>query len=156
MAGIIDLLSNNSDDGVALDRLREIGRITRGDAPEMSEAPQPSSIQPQRLSRRLSKDQVADVVDRYRAGESARSIATELGVAPSALVRLLRENGVTVRNTRVTAEKARLMVREYEAGATMRELEARHSLSHGAVYRALHRVGITPREQAPRPRRQTS
>lgn len=150
-AGIIDLLSNQDEDGVTVDRLRDIGRSTSGDAAESAEQPELPTRQPQCLSKRLSADQIDDAVRRYREGESARSIAIDIGVAPSALVRLLREKGVTVQRTRVTAEQARQMAKDYEAGSTMREIEARYGLSHGAVYRALHQVGFEPRSQAPRP-----
>lgn len=96
--------------------------------------------QPQCLSKRLSSDQINGVVQRYGEGESARSIAIDIGVAPSALVRLLREKGVTVIKTRVTADKARQMAKDYEACSTMWEIEARYELSHGAVFRAIHRA----------------
>ncbi len=150
-AGIIDLLSNQDEDDVTVDRLRKIGHFTRGDATEGDVRPKLPTRPPQCLSKRLSADQIDDAVRRYREGESARSIAMDIGVAPSALVRLLREKGVTVQKTRVTAEQARQMAKEYEAGSTMREIEARYGLSHGAVYRALHQVGFEPRSQAPRP-----
>lgn len=153
LAGIIDLLSNQDEDGVTVDRLREIGRSTRGDAPEGDARPELPTRKPQCLSKRLSADQIDDAVRRYREGESARSIAIDIGVAPSALVRLLREKGVTVKNTRVTTEQARRMANEYEGGATMRELEARYGLSHGAVFRALHRTDGQLRDNQERPSR---
>lgn len=89
---------------------------------------------------------------RYEAGESARSLAAEHSVAASALIRLLRENNVVVRRRKVTDDAAHAMARDYEAGATMTDLEDKYRLSHGAVYRALHRVGVEPRASAPRKR----
>lgn len=112
----------------------------------------PVSYRPQELSKRLGEKKVAELVGRVQAGESARSLARDVGVASSALTRLLRAHGVTVRKQRVSDATARQLAKEYEAGATMRELEAKHGLSHGAVLRALHRSGVEMRAKAPRKR----
>lgn len=149
-AGVIELLSNQENDDVTVDRLLEIsGRAPLETADAPSDGPEPA-LQIQNLSKRLSPDEIAAAIARYESGESARAIAADIGVAGSALVRLLREKGVVVKKTRVSLEKATRMAKQYEAGATMRELEARYKLSHGAVYRALHRVGVEMRESKPR------
>lgn len=87
---------------------------------------------------------------RAQAGESARSLAAKFGVAPSALIRLLREQGVSVQKQTVSEELVAELAREYEAGATMAELEAFHGLSHSPVYRALHQAGVEMAARAPR------
>ena len=107
----------------------------------------------QGLPKRLGAKKVEEIVRRYEAGESARSLAAEYGVAASALIRLLRENNVVVRRRKVTDKEARAMARDYTAGATMVDLEDKYRLSHGAVYRALYRVGVETRASAPRKRR---
>ncbi|WP_460530350.1 helix-turn-helix domain-containing protein [Humibacter ginsengiterrae] len=112
----------------------------------------PASYRAQALPKRLGPKKVEEIVRRYQAGESARGLAAECDVAPSALIRLLRERNVVVKKRMVTDEDALGMAKDYEAGATMRELEAKYGLSHGAVYRALHRVGVEMRESAPRRR----
>lgn len=112
----------------------------------------PASYQPHELSKRLGAAKVTEVVRRVQAGESARSLAAELGVANSALIRMLREQGVTVQRRKVSDEDAAAMAREYETGASMAELEEKFGLSHGAVYRALHRAGVEMRASAPRKR----
>ena len=103
-----------------------------------------------RLSSRLSVEQVGEIIRRYEAGESARSLASKLDVAPSALIRLLRERNVVVRRQVVTEEIEQAMAQGYEAGMTMAELEDKHGISHGAVLRALHRAGVEMRAKAPR------
>lgn len=94
----------------------------------------PVSYQPHELSKRLGLDKVDEVVRRSLTGESARSLARELGVAPSALIRMLREQNVDVKTRKVSATEARAMKREYEAGATMTELEKKYGRSHGTVF----------------------
>ena len=93
---------------------------------------------------------MSEVVRRANTGESARSLALELGVANSALTRMLREEGVTIRKSRVSAEDEQVLARAYEAGNTIAELEKQFKLSHGAVIRALHRAGVQMRAKAPR------
>lgn len=93
------------------------------------------------------------MVRRANSGESARSLALELGVANSALTRMLREEGVKIQRRKVSAEDEQALARAYEAGSTIAELEKRHKLSHGAVLRALHRAGVEMRAKAPRKRR---
>lgn len=110
----------------------------------------PVSYRPQELSKRLGAEKVKELVRRVNSGESVRSLAQELGVANSALTRMLRAQGASVAKRKVSDAAARQMAKEYEAGATMREIEAKHGLSHGAVLRSLHRSGITMRAQAPR------
>ena len=93
---------------------------------------------------------MSEIVARAEAGESARSLAQELGVANSALTRMVREQGVTIRKSRVSVEDEQAMVSAYEAGHTIAEIENMFRLSHGAVLRALHRSGVTMRAKAPR------
>lgn len=99
---------------------------------------------------RLGAARVEELVGRARAGESVRSLAREVGVANSALTRMLREQGVEITKRKVSDEEATVMAAEYEAGATMAELEKKYELSHGAVLRSLHRSGVATRAKAPR------
>jgi hypothetical protein len=134
--------------GLTPDGLRKLAELQRS-----REAPsEPTEFQIHRLSARLSAEQIADAVRRYEAGESARTLANEFGVAPSALLRLLRERNVVVRKQVVTPDQEQLMARDYESGMTVAELKEKHGISHGAVLRALHRSGATMRAKVPRRR----
>lgn len=144
LAGVIELLSKNLDVTLTPDGLRELTRRLEHD--DQKEEPQePGKLQVHRLSQRLGPERVAQVKDRYESGESARSIASDLGVATSALIRLLREHNVIVRTHSVTTQQAAVMAMEYKEGVTMAELQEKYKLSHGAVFRALHRAGIEAR-----------
>lgn len=92
------------------------------------------------MEARLGADRVAEVVHRYESGESATSIAKRIDVAPSALLRLLREQNVVVRKHGLTPEQDAMLAMEYKAGATMADLEKKHQFSHEAVYRAWRRM----------------
>ncbi|WP_197479089.1 transposase [Plantibacter sp. H53] len=91
------------------------------------------------LTQRFTAGQVKRIVADYEAGDSATSIAREHGVAPSALLRFLRQQHAVIRQSGVTDKHAQRLISEHAAGATLAELERRHHLSHGAVFRALHR-----------------
>ncbi|NYF28115.1 hypothetical protein [Microbacterium sp. JAI119] len=110
----------------------------------------PVSYRAHELSKRLGAEKVNEMVRRANSGESARSLALELGVANSALTRMLREEGVTIQKRKVSAEDELALARAYEAGNTIAELEKSFNLSHGAVLRALHRAGVEMRAKAPR------
>lgn len=114
---------------------------------------EPTKFQVHRLSARLNPDLIQGVVERYEAGESARSLAVEIGIATSALLRLFRERKVVVRPRFVTPEQDKQLARDYTAGMTLVELEAKHGLSHNAVLRALRRGAVEMRGQG---RRKTS
>ena len=143
---MIYLLSNNSDFAFTPDGLRKLA-IPQGTT-ESSE--EPLEFKTHRLSARLSSEKIDNILHRYSLGESARALATEANVAPSALIRLLRERNVVVRRQVVTAEVEQALAQGYEAGMTVAELKDKHELSHGAVLRALHRAGVEMRAKAPR------
>jgi len=148
LAGIRDLLSNHSDFDFTPEKLRRLAEP--GDRIEpIKSLP---TYQVHKLSGRLSPDQIDEIVRRYGSGESARLLATETGVAPSALLRLLRGRNVIVRRQVITPKQKDSMAREYESGMTIAELRDKHGLSHGAVLRALHRTGVEMRAKAPRKR----
>lgn len=128
------------------DELRKLAEV--GDRDDGLSAP--VSYQPHGLSRRLGAKKVEDIIRRYEAGESARSLSEKFGVSTSAITNLLRDNAVVVKGGRVSDADARKMAKEYEAGHTITELEKQFKLSHGAVLRALHRSGVEMRAKAPR------
>jgi hypothetical protein len=143
---MIYLLSNNSDVTLTPEKLRELSQC-RGSKEATSEQP---AYRVHRLDARLGTEQVDDIVRRYEAGASARSLANDNDVAPSALIRLLRERNIVVRQQIVTQELEAAMALDYENGMTMAEIETKHGLSHGAVLRALHQAGVKMRAKSPR------
>jgi Mor family transcriptional regulator len=145
-AGMMHLLSNNSELTFTPHSLRKLAQI-QGSRESPSE---PGEFRVHRLSARLSTNTVDQIVLRYETGESARSLAQEFEIAPSALLRLLREQNVVVRQQVVSPELEQLMARDYEAGLTVAELKDKYAISHGAVLRALHRAGLEMRAKAPR------
>lgn len=146
MADVLGVYSNPLELPFTPDELRNLA--VPGDREEGLRAT--AAYQPHGVARRLGPKKVADVIARYEAGESARSIAARLDISTSAIVNLLRDNAVVVKKRRVTDAEATRMAKDYKAGATVREIRAKYDLSQGAVSRALHRVGVEMRISAPR------
>ncbi|PDQ34563.1 MAG: hypothetical protein B5766_10240 [Candidatus Lumbricidophila eiseniae] len=67
----------------------------------------PGKLTPQCLSDRLSTEQITTAISRHESGDSATIIARSLGVAPSALLRLLRERDVAIRKDGIPTEFAK-------------------------------------------------
>ncbi len=146
MVDLTSVYSNHWDLPFTPDELRKLAEV--GDRNDGLSAP--VSYRAHELSKRFGAEKVSEIVGRAKAGESARSLAQELGVANSALTRMLREQGVTIRKAKVSAEDEQALARAYEAGSTIADLEKSFKLSHGAVLRALHRAGVEMRAKAPR------
>jgi len=71
-------------------------------------------FRPQRLGQRFSAHAIADLVARYERGESATALTGQQGIASSALLRLLRRQGVSIRGQRVTPELIITLRSDYE------------------------------------------
>jgi DNA-directed RNA polymerase specialized sigma24 family protein len=93
IAGIINLLSNNSDLALAPDELRKLA-IPRGTREAPSE---PDEFQIHRLSSRLSTEQIDDVVQRYEAGMTIAELEEKHGLSHGAVLRALHRSGVEMR-----------------------------------------------------------
>lgn len=141
MAGVLAFCSNHYITKFTPDQLREL--LPPADSPERPIIT--ANYESHALRDRLGDEVIRDVVARYGAGESATSIAKIHKVSTSALLRLLRENNVVVREPGVSDELKATLAREYEEGASVGVLEKRHKLSHGAVLRALHGAGVKMR-----------
>jgi transposase-like protein len=145
-ADVTDLYSNPLELPFTPDELRKLA--VRGDREVgLSE---PVAHRPHELFKRLGVTKLDELIARAQRGESVRSLAREVGVVNSALIRALRERGAAITKTVVDEALTKRLAAEYEAGATMRELEEKFKLSHGAVIRALHRSGVEMRAKAPR------
>jgi hypothetical protein len=148
LAGAIDVCSNHYLITFTPDQLRKLA--IPGDHKHGSS--KAVSYRAQALPKRLGAKKVEDIFQRYGSGESATMIAKDLGVAPSALLRLLSEKKVVVRKHGLTPQQDAALAREYEAGSSMAELEKKHQLSHSTVSRALHRSGAEIRNRGRRVR----
>lgn len=59
----------------------------------------PESPRRWRAEDRLTPDEVAELVVRYEAGDNSRQLGEQFGLSKTAVVRLLRDLGITIRPT---------------------------------------------------------
>jgi len=94
---------------------------------------------PTKFARQWSPEQLADIVHRHVAGESARSIARSYDVSPSTITRLLKSPDIAAmveeRRAEVAAEakRAEAAVRESEQRAAERERKRRSRAAERAA-----------------------
>lgn len=95
-----------------------------------------------RLSRRLTKEMVEDIVQRYRSGESTTKLSVKYGVSRSSVAALLRKQGVALRGQAMTQEAIDRAVALYRQGLTIRQVAERVGHSYGTVRAVLHRERV--------------
>jgi hypothetical protein len=110
-------------------------------------------------SKKLTPNQEAEIVSRYRGGEHLRVIAPSYGVSVPTIVRALDRAGVKRRGRhpqrgqdrsstrRFSDDEGKGLAQQYLAGALVKELAATHGVSPKAVNNALRRVGTPLRDR---------
>lgn len=100
------------------------------------------------LRRRLSRQDIEDLVARYNAGEDTPALSREFGISTSGLRQLLHAEGVPFRRQAVTPGDANTAIRLYESGLTIRQVVERVGYSFGTIQRLLNERGVTMRASA--------
>lgn len=100
---------------------------------------------PHAVARRLGLSACAEILRRYKAGETAQALAEEYGVARNAVLKLLRSGSVVVRRRSPTDGEKRRFVADYEKGATIAEIAKHTGFSFGSVQKALHSAHVLMR-----------
>lgn len=97
------------------------------------------------LQRRLSPHDRAELVARYIAGEGTPALSREYGMSKCALLRLLRNEGVTLRKRATTPRDAERAARLYESGLSIAEIVERIGYSYSTVRKSLLGSGVAMR-----------
>lgn len=111
---------------------------------EPDEMPAPH-LTPRNLKRRLSRQEVAEIVSRYNAGHNTPALARDYGIAKSALLQLLRKEGVPLRKQAITSADAKQAARLYKRGLSITEIVERIGYSYSTVRKSLHESGVVMR-----------
>jgi DNA-binding NarL/FixJ family response regulator len=90
-----------------------------------------------RIADRFSSDELAQLVDRYKAGEMSTSLARECNIAKSTFLRLLAEHGVDTRPRGLTPAKETEVRRLRKQGMIIRDIAKRVGCSHDTVRKFL-------------------
>lgn len=100
-----------------------------------------------RSKRFLAAEDVADIVQRYEAGETTQRIGNRYSISKTRVATILRERGVTIRRQGLTDEQVGEAAKLYANGRSLAWLGARYHLSHTTVATALRRQGVQLRQR---------
>lgn len=96
--------------------------------------------------RRLGKQQVMELVERYEAGTSVVDLARDYGVHRQTVVRHLKKSGVEVRvQLKMTPERMKRATELYEEGWTTAKIGDEFGVDGSTVAYALRRAGVQMR-----------
>jgi DNA-directed RNA polymerase specialized sigma24 family protein len=128
--------SNLSEQG---ERLQEIlGIVPSGD-------PGPAFRTPRRFRRALEPNEIAGLVEAYRAGTSIKDLTIQFEINRTTVLDHLRQQDVRRRRPALNPNQLAEVCRLYETGLTSAEIAPLFAVSADSVLRALHRAGIEVR-----------
>lgn len=99
------------------------------------------------LRRRLSPQQIEELVARYNAGLDTPALSRAYGISRGGLRKLLLAQGVSFRKQPMTHEDAKRAVRLYERGLTINQVVDQVGYSFSTIRRMLHANGVSVRER---------
>jgi hypothetical protein len=99
------------------------------------------------LRRRLSPQQIEELVARYNAGEDTPALSRAYGVSRGGLRKVLLAQGVAFRKQPMTREDAERAIQLYQGGLTIDQVVERVGYSFSTVRRMLHANEVAVRER---------
>ena len=147
MVDLIDLYCNNSD---GTTHTPDQQRSWAAQAAHHGAGVAPAAARAYVVSRRIGPDACAEIMRRYVAGETAKALADEFGIARNSVLNLLREHNVVVRRQPPTVDQRVAFVTEYNTGASISEIANRHGVAFGTVQQALSAAMVSMRPRGGR------
>lgn len=144
----VDLAGGLSKLAPALVRMGRLHRTIRARAARATHR----RVAPDSMQRRVTGEALEAAVARYRAGETLRAIATDVGLSRHGLAALLRERGVRIRRATPSAAEVRDMVQRYANGESLERVGERQGFSAGTVRNHLIAAGVALRDPQGRDR----
>lgn len=99
------------------------------------------------VSRRLSAETIAELVQAYRDGVGTPEFRRRCQLSQGSVLRLLKTHGVAMRRQGLPDHDLPVATKLYEGGASLSEIGDRYGVSHSAVRRALIAHGVVMRPQ---------
>jgi uncharacterized protein (DUF433 family) len=127
--------------GTSLQHSSQVIRLAAELPGVLRRVPRQEDRRQRRGQRRLTPEQVTQLVGEYQAGGRVKDLATSWRVHRDTVSRLLRETGVEPRFEGITGAQVSEAVRLYGEGWSIRRLAARYDRSYEMVRRALLRAG---------------
>lgn len=90
-------------------------------------------MQPTRLSRRLSPEVIAEIVDKYEASITMTALCAEYSLSRGGLLKVLGERGVERHRQSLDAEQPNEAIRLYETGLSLQAVSTHLGVSYNCV-----------------------
>ena len=149
---MVDLTGQLSNPQPSLRHLADQGIRPSGE-PRKAEQHPPKPTQRTRFhtQRRLTADQIAELVDRYRSGKTMKELASEFGIHRTTVSSHLTEQGVPIRRGGLDQEQTAEALQLHEEGWSSGRLGEKFDVSADTVLDVLRRAGtsIRPRRGGP-------
>lgn len=104
------------------------------------------SVQIQKVDRRLSPAQIAELVQAYRDGAGTPELRRRYSLSQGSVLKLLQSHGVKMRRKGLTDEQIREARKLYESGQSLAKVGAHLAVEAGTVRRALMKHGVRMRD----------
>lgn len=102
----------------------------------------PAANRSHRIERRVSSEQLDEIVRRYATGESTPTLAREFGVAEGSIGRLLRNRGIELRLRPLSDEVVARAVELYADGLGVQAVADQLRVPKSTLLRAMKAVGV--------------
>ncbi|MBT9605865.1 hypothetical protein [Microbacterium sp.] len=99
------------------------------------------------IRRRLSDEQVAELVELYRSGLGAPALSERFGISKPSVLELLHDRGVRMRRQSLTNMQRVRAVQLHAEGLAIKPIAAKLGSSFGAVHRVLKAEGVRLRRR---------
>ena len=152
----VDLTGQLSNPQPALCHLAGEAIRPSGEGPKAEQHPPKPTRRPRvQTQRRLSADQIAELIAAYRSGKTMKELASEFGIHRTTVSSHLTEHGVSVRRGGLDQDQTAEAVRLYEQGWSSGRLSEKFGVSADTVLTVLRRarVSIRPRRGGPHGRK---
>lgn len=141
--GLCDAYSKLSQQGSRYEKLRRLPRKEASDQAERGS---------RMRMRRLPPDRVAELVERYLAGEEVLALAERFKIHRVSVYNALENAGVPRRKRVISEDEIDEAVRLYGSGLSMGKVGERLGYSGGTVLRVLRRRAVASRDTHGLPR----
>ncbi|WP_433762585.1 hypothetical protein [Nocardia sp. CA-135398] len=113
----------------------------------------PAPTRPHQLDRRLTDTERAAIIAGYKAGRSAKQLATEWQLAKASILTILRTGNANIRQQRrLSDDEIDHVVLSYNHSESLYRIGQRLGVAHTTVCTALQRRGVARRDTHGRPR----
>lgn len=95
--------------------------------------------------KKLSKDQIQEIITSYQEGMSPKEIGEKLGIYNNSVTRILKKNGIERNQAapKITPEQTQFIIEQYQLGVNSEELGRQLNIDSCTVLRILKRNNIT-------------